>query len=61
MKFTAAILGLVNTLLALLLAFGIEITQDQSTAIVAFVNALIVVAAFGYDYLHPTKIVPKAG
>lgn len=44
---TAAILGAVNAALALLLAFGVNISQGQEAAVIAGVNALLVlVSAF---------------
>lgn len=44
---TAAILGLVNAIMAAVLAFGVDITAEQQFAIIAVVNAILVfVTAF---------------
>lgn len=42
---TAAVMGLLNALLQVLIAFGISITDAQNVAITAFANALLVVVA----------------
>lgn len=39
---TAAVLGLVNAALALLLAFGVQVSDAQQAAIVGGVNAVLV-------------------
>lgn len=41
----AYLLGLVNALLQLLLAFGVSISDKQNAALVAFVNAALVALA----------------
>ena len=46
---TAAILGLVNAALALLLAFGVEVTDAQQAAITGGVNAVLVAVAAWKD------------
>jgi hypothetical protein len=38
-------IGLTNALLALLFSFGVNVSQDQRTAIVAFVNAALIFTA----------------
>lgn len=40
------ILGLVTATLALLMAFGLELSQDQVAAILGFTTALIAVVTF---------------
>lgn len=45
----AAILGAVNAALALLLAFGIDISDNQNVAVVGAVNALLVLIAAWRD------------
>lgn len=47
---TAAILGLTNALLALLLAFGVEVTEHQQFAITGLVNAVLVA---GVAFIDP--------
>lgn len=42
---TAAILGAVNAVLALLLAFGVDVSSEQQAAITGIVNALLVLGA----------------
>lgn len=42
---TAAILGATNAVLALLLAFGFDITNEQQAAITGIANALLVLGA----------------
>lgn len=49
----AAILGVVNALLALLIAFGTDITQDQQVAITAAVNAVLIAGAAFFDPAVP--------
>lgn len=46
---TAAILGVVNAALALLLAFGVDVTQEQQAAITGGVNAALILAAALFD------------
>ena len=46
---TAAILGIVNAALALLLALGVNVTQDQQAAITGIVNALLIAGAAFLD------------
>ena len=46
---TAAILGVVNAVLALLLAFGFDVTPEQQAAITGIVNALLVLGAALFD------------
>lgn len=46
---TAAILGFVNAALALLLAFGVNVTDAQQAAIVGGVNAVLVLWAAWKD------------
>ncbi len=45
----AAIIGAVNSALALLLAFGVSVTDAQQVAIVGAVNALLVLIAAWRD------------
>lgn len=47
---TAALVGVVNSAIALLVAFGIDVTAEQSAAIIAVANALMLAAA---AYLDP--------
>jgi hypothetical protein len=56
MTITAAILGVVNTALAFLIAFGVDLTQEQTGAITAVVNAVLVLAALVYDRWHGTTM-----
>lgn len=59
---TTAVVGLVNAVLALLLAFGVQVTVEQSSAIVTVVNALLVVVALGYDQVVKRRpATPPAG
>lgn len=46
---TVAIVGAVNSALALLIAFGVDISSEQAAAIVAVVNALAVAVAAYFD------------
>jgi len=46
---TAAVMGLVNAALQLLIAFGVTISDSQNVAITAFVNALLVIVALVLD------------
>lgn len=46
---TAAILAVVNAALALLLAFGVDVTQEQQAAITGIVNAVLVLGAAFLD------------
>lgn len=46
---SAAILGAVNAALALLLAFGIDVSEAQQVAIVGAVNAALVLIAAWRD------------
>lgn len=50
---TAAVLGLVNAALALLLAFGVEVTDAQQAAITGGVNAVLVLWAAWRDPAVP--------
>ena len=45
-----AIVTLVNAALALLLAFGVNVTETQTAAIVTFVNAVLLIAGVLWDY-----------
>ncbi len=45
----AAILGVVNAALALLLAFGVDISDSQNVAVVGAVNALLVLVSAWRD------------
>lgn len=56
---TAAILGAVNAALALLLAFGVNVTQEQSAAIIAGVNALLILVAAIKDPAVPFGVQRK--
>jgi hypothetical protein len=47
--YTAAILGLVNAALQLVIAFGVSISDAQNVAITTFVNAGLVVVALVLD------------
>jgi hypothetical protein len=42
---TAAIIGVVNTVLAAVVTFGVNLSDSQSTAITAAVNAVLVLVA----------------
>ena len=42
---SAAIVGAVNAVLALLLAFGFEVSGEQQAAITGIVNALLILGA----------------
>lgn len=42
---TAAILGAVNAVLALALAFGFDITPEQQAAVTGIVNAVLILGA----------------
>jgi hypothetical protein len=61
--YTAAITGLVNAALQLVIAFGVSITDAQNAAITVFVNAALVVVALVLD--HKTTVTspptPKPG
>lgn len=46
---TAVIVGAANSALALLIAFGVDISAEQAAAIVAALNAVIVAAAAVLD------------
>ena len=46
---TAAILTVVNAALALLLAFGVDVSQDQQAAITGIVNAVLLLGAVWFD------------
>jgi hypothetical protein len=46
---TAAILGAINAVLALLLAFGFDVTSEQQAAITGIANALLVLGAALFD------------
>lgn len=46
---SAAIIGAVNAALALLLAFGVELSESQRVAIVGAVNAALVLVAAWRD------------
>jgi hypothetical protein len=46
---SAAILGVVNSALALLLAFGVSVSDAQQVAIVGIVNAVLVLVAAWRD------------
>lgn len=54
--------ALVNNLLALLFAFGINITQTEQAAILAFINsALVLVAYISHNAAKHTQTVIPAG
>lgn len=53
--------AVVNSMLALLLAFGVTLTQDESAAIMAFVNnALVLIAYVAHVGAKHTKVVIPA-
>lgn len=57
----AVVMGVVNAGLALLLAFGLSLTQDEVGAIQSFVNALLImVAAVAHSNAKRTKTVIPA-
>lgn len=56
---TTAIMGLVNAALQLLIAFGVSVSDAQNAAITAFVNALLIACAVGFDLYHKNAIPPK--
>jgi len=47
--YTAAVMGLVNAALQLVIAFGVSITDTQNVAITAFANAVLVIVALVLD------------
>ncbi|HJR05016.1 MAG TPA: hypothetical protein VKA83_25465, partial [Methylomirabilota bacterium] len=54
-------MGFVNALMALLFSFGVNITDDQRSAIVGLVNAgLVLVAHVAYSHAKTTKPVIPA-
>jgi hypothetical protein len=50
---TAALLGVINAGLALLLAFGVNVTQAQQAGITGAVNAVLVLVAAWRDPAVP--------
>lgn len=44
MSYQTAIIGVVNTALAALIAFGVSLSEAQTTTVVALVNAVLVLA-----------------
>ena len=48
-SFPVVVVGVVNTVLALLIAFGVNVTEGQSAAIVAVVNAVLALGAYLWD------------
>ncbi len=57
----ALVMGVVNAGMAMLLAFGINVTTEQAGTIQAFVNALLVmVAAAAHSQAKHTKTVIPA-
>jgi uncharacterized membrane protein len=46
---SAAIVAIVNSALALLLAFGVSLSDDQQLAIIGAVNAALVLIAAWHD------------
>jgi hypothetical protein len=50
--------ALINTLLALLIAFGATVTNEQQAAIMAFVNAAVLLSA---RVLHLPERTPSGG
>ena len=55
---TAAILTVVNAALALLLAFGVDVSQDQQAAITGIVNAVLLLGAVWFDQKVPFGSTP---
>lgn len=49
MTLTAAIMAVVNGILAVLLAWGVDLTTDQQTSVTVLVNAVLVLGALVYD------------
>lgn len=47
---SAAVLGVVNTLLQLIVSFGVNITDAQNAAITGLVNSVLVLAAIVEHY-----------
>lgn len=45
----AAILGVVNSILALLLAYGVDVSTDQQVAITGLVNAVLILVVAWRD------------
>lgn len=57
----AVVMGVVNAGLSMLLAFGLNLTQDEVGSIQAFVNALLIaVAAVAHSNAKRTKTVIPA-
>jgi len=58
----AAITGLVSAFLVLLVAFGVDLSADQQTAIMGFVGAVIAFAgAMGIGEYIRSKVKPWPG
>lgn len=58
---TAAILGVVNAGLALLLAFGVDVSQDQQAAITGGVNAVLILLTAVFDPKVPFGVSKNGG
>lgn len=54
----AYVMGLVNALLGLLLAFGVNLSETQQGAIIAFVNAAMIVMAHMGHRLGEVSVTP---
>jgi len=54
----AYVVALINAALALLLSFGVDISQEQQVAIVGFVNAAVMLGA---RVLHMPERTPDGG
>lgn len=49
---SAAVLGLVNAALQVVVAFGVNLTDNQNAAITALVNAVLIVSALVYELVR---------
>lgn len=58
---SAALLGVVNAVLALLLAFGIDVSPEQQAAVTGIVNAILVAAVAWHDPTVPFGDKPTIG
>lgn len=53
---STAIVGLVNTIMALLVSFDIALSQGQQASIIGVVNALLIIAAAILDPTVPVGV-----
>ena len=57
---SAAVLGLVNAALQVVVAFGVNLTDNQNAAITALVNAVLIVSALVYELVRKQSPVAPA-